>query len=138
MYTDIIKENGNVKDMKRKSFIIFVLPYVIFFVLFILYKASIMKDMYMEANIYFVILGISYSICGILFYYLIVLLNTIKKPDVIFIILCLITILIMCFIIWEGMKYQFPIDNFVENSFLIIGIYICKILSVIRDKYLNK
>lgn len=138
MYTDIIKENGNGKDMKRKSFMIFVLPYVIFLVLFILYKASIIKDVHMEANIYFVILGISYSICGLLFYYLIVLLNAIKKPDIVFIILCLITILIMCFIIWGGMKYQFPIYNFVENSFLIIGIYICKILCVIRDKFLIK
>lgn len=117
---------------------IFVIPYVIYFILFILYKASIIKDLYMKANIYFVILGISYSICGILIYYLIVLLNAIKKLDVIFIFLCFITILIMCFIIWEGMKYQFPIYNFVEDSFLIIGIYICKIISVIRDKYLNK
>ena len=124
--------------MKQKTFMIFVIPYVIYFILFILYKARIIKDMYMETNIYFVIFGISYSICGILFYYLIVLLNAVKKPDIIFIILCFITILIMCFIIWGGMKYQFSIYNFVENSFLIIGIYIYKILCVIRDKYLNK
>lgn len=117
---------------------IFVLPYVIYFILFILYKASIIKDIYMETNIYFVIFGISYSVCGILIYYLIVLLNVIKKPDVIFFILCFITIMIMCFIIWEGMKYQFPIYNFVEISFIIIGIYLCKMLSIIRDKYLNK
>ena len=36
---------------------------------------------------------------------------------------CFITILIMCFIIWEGMKYQFPIDKFVENSFLSKLVY---------------
>ena len=124
--------------MKRKSYMIFVIPYVIYFILFILYKASIIKDVYMKANIYFVILGISYSICGILFYYLFALLNAIKKLDVIFIILCFITILIVCFTIWNGMKYQLPIYNVVENSFLIIGIYLCKILSIIRDKYLNK
>lgn len=118
--------------MKRKSFMVFVLPYIIFFILFILDKASIIKDMYMEANLYFVIFGIIYIICGILFYYLIALLNDIKKPNVIFIILCFITILMMCLIIWGGMRYQFPIYNFVEISFLIIGIYICKILSMIR------
>ena len=92
----------------------------------------------METNIYFVIPGIIYCVCGILIYYLIVLLNAVKKPDIVFLILCFITILIMCFIIWEGMKYQFPIYNSVEISFLIIGIYIYKILCVIRDKFLNK
>lgn len=132
------KENRKVNNRKRKSFIVFILPYIILFVLFILYKASIIKDMYMETNLYFVIFGIIYIICGILFYYLIAILNDIKKPHVIFIILCFTTILIMCLIIWEGMRYQFPIYNFVENSFLIIGIYICKIISIISDKYLNK
>ncbi len=124
--------------MKRKSLISFVLPYVIIFILFLLYRAKIIQIVSMKTILYFVIIGTGHIICGILLYYFIDLLNSIKKPDVIFLILHFINVIIMCFIIWGGMRYQFPIYNFVENSFLIIGIYIYKIFRIIRNKYLNK
>lgn len=120
--------------MKRNSLIAFVLPYLIISILFLLFKAKIIQIVYMKTILYFVIIGTGHIICGILLYCFINLLNSIKKPNMIFIILHFINVIIMCFIIWGGMRYQFPIYNFVENSFLIIGIYIYKILSMIRNK----